>query len=80
MVFSIYRFDENAVLVKLNVHKNAEAENQLMAELKANEHTNWMWRAHTIFRNGKIYTYSLALRTLSRDAAATKKLRTSLLI
>lgn len=50
---SIYRFDENAVLVELNVHKNAEAENQLMAELKANEHTNLMWRAHTIFRNCK---------------------------
>lgn len=46
---SIYRFDENAALVELNVHKNAEAENQLMVELKANEHTNLIWRVHTIF-------------------------------
>lgn len=73
---SIYRFDENAVLVELNVHKNAEAENQLMAELKANEHTNLMWRAHTIFRNCK-HTHMHSVYFEERQRR-TNKMRTSL--
>lgn len=47
----LYRFDENAVQVELNVHKNAEAENQLMAESSKQTNIYQFDGVHTIFRN-----------------------------
>lgn len=50
--FSLFlsRFDENAVQVELNVHKNEEAENQLMAESSKQTNIPIWWRAHNFLK------------------------------